>query len=304
MRVKGYQMASRRLTLPAFALTLALVVADRVHAAIDLTGDWSVTTFIGGGTVPFVLPIEIVQTGTGLDLFFGGSPTPTYTGTIDPDSGVFSFSGVTCGAFLDSFTGTAAANGNSFIVTGDTYADVGYCVLVSVELLGSRLPCSDGALDPGEACDDGNGVPGDCCSPGCEFEPPGSPCSDGDALTCEGCAAGLCQQIPCPTVLDHYQCYMGTDLKNPKFIKQPADTADQLTNEVVAVKRLQFVCAPVDKNGEGINDPAAHLACYRVKGAELAALPRVELSTQFQISRLELKKPKLLCAPATKTLLP
>jgi hypothetical protein len=68
--------------------------------------------------------------------------------------------------------------------------------------------------------------------------------------------------------------------------------------------KLKFVCVPVDKNGEGIFDAAAHLACYQVVGSSLSPRPTVEVSTQFQTSRFELKRPKLLCLPATKTLLP
>jgi hypothetical protein len=104
--------------------------------------------------------------------------------------------------------------------------------------------------------------------------------------------------------LDHYKCYQGIDLKSPKFAQQPANTTDQITAEQVEVQKLKYVCTPVDKNGEGIQDPAAHLACYQVKGADLAPRPAVDVTTQFQTSRFELKKPRLLCAPAIKTLLP
>jgi hypothetical protein len=60
----------------------------------------------------------------------------------------------------------------------------------------------------------------------------------------------------------------------------------------------------VDKNGEGINDPNAHLACYQLKEPTFAVRPMVEVSTQFQTSQFEVKKGALLCLPATKTLLP
>jgi hypothetical protein len=82
------------------------------------------------------------------------------------------------------------------------------------------------------------------------------------------------------------------------------NTSDQLTSEVVTVEKVRFSCAPVDKNGEGISNSDAYLTCYQVKAAKLAPRPRVEVSTQFQVSRLELKKPTLLCVPSTKTLVP
>jgi len=109
---------------------------------------------------------------------------------------------------------------------------------------------------------------------------------------------------------DHYKCYQGKDLKNPKFDKAPwtaVNLVDQIVGglgENVEVQKLKYVCTPVDKNGEGINDPNAHLICYQVKGANLAPRPKVEVSTQFQVSRFELKKPKLLCVPGTKQIIP
>ena len=58
--------------------------------------------------------------------------------------------------------------------------------------------------------------------------------------------------------LDHYKCYQGKDLKNPKFIKTTAATSDQLVpNEIVTVQKVKFVCNPVSKNGSTINDPSA-----------------------------------------------
>jgi hypothetical protein len=105
-------------------------------------------------------------------------------------------------------------------------------------------------------------------------------------------------------VLDHYKCYQGKDLKNPPFVKINAETDDQITAEIVAVQKVKFVCAPVDKNGEGILDADTHLVCYQVKGMNLVPRPAVEMSTQFQPSRFELKKPKLLCAPGVSTVLP
>jgi hypothetical protein len=106
-------------------------------------------------------------------------------------------------------------------------------------------------------------------------------------------------------MIDHYKCYQGSDLKNPKFTKQPLLTTDQLIgNAPVTALNLKYLCAPVDKNGEGIDNPAAHLACYGVKALALDPEPSVLVSTQFQTTQFQLQKPKLLCLPATKTLLP
>jgi hypothetical protein len=110
--------------------------------------------------------------------------------------------------------------------------------------------------------------------------------------------------------LDHYKCYQGKDLKAPKFNKlkcskgQLTNTTDQFTTECVDVKKVKFVCNPVSKNNSTINDPTAHLICYQIKGANLSPRPHVQISTQFQISQFEIKKPKLLCVPGTKTIVP
>jgi hypothetical protein len=111
--------------------------------------------------------------------------------------------------------------------------------------------------------------------------------------------------------LDHYKCYQGKDLKQPKFTKlkcsngQNTITSDQfVANECVDVQKVKFVCNPVSKNGSVINDPTAHLICYQIKGANLVPRPKVEISTQFQVSQFEIKKPKLLCVPGSKTIIP
>src|SRR5262249_28035623 len=97
----------------------------------------------------------------------------------------------------------------------------------------------------------------------------------------------------------------GRDLGSPAFNQSSVTLDDQLvSNETVSVQRLKFVCVPVDTNGQGIIDPNTNLVCYQVAGANLDPRPRVDVSTQFQTSRFELKKPKLLCSPGAQTLAP
>jgi hypothetical protein len=117
--------------------------------------------------------------------------------------------------------------------------------------------------------------------------------------------AGRRFPLPVPTLLDHYKCYQGRDLRNPQFDSVQIMTDDQVVaGATLALERVKFVCVPVSKNGEGVINPAAHLTCYLAKGADLAPRPQVQVSSQFQVSRFELKKPKLLCTPSTKTVLP
>lgn len=136
------------------------------------------------------------------------------------------------------------------------------------------------------------------------------PCSNAQSSTALSVALPtICQpgavEVIQHSEIDHYKCYQGSDLNSPKFTKQMVDTTDQFEDDAPThVLGLKLVCAPVDKNGQGINDPAAHLACYGVKADAFGEEPRVLVSTQFQTTQFALQKPQLLCVPATKTLLP
>jgi hypothetical protein len=104
---------------------------------------------------------------------------------------------------------------------------------------------------------------------------------------------------------DHYQCYKAKDLKNPRFTPQASVTlADQFGTGSVAVMKPFSLCAPVDKNGEGVLDPLTHLCCYKIKGAVLSPPAQATVADQFGSLDVEVKKRQLLCQPCTKTLLP
>jgi len=105
--------------------------------------------------------------------------------------------------------------------------------------------------------------------------------------------------------IDHYQCYKAKDLKNPKFLGvEGVSLEDQFGSVTADVKKLASICAPVDKNGEGIDDPAQHQCCYKVKRAKLEPTVSVETTDQFGTLQAELKKASTLCLPCTKTVLP
>lgn len=114
--------------------------------------------------------------------------------------------------------------------------------------------------------------------------------------------------------VDHYLCYKTKDTKNPKFVKLKAkdgngiSLSDQFgTDNAVDVKKPKNLCVPVSKNGGAINDPSTHLCEYLVKSKVLKfkkPRPTVEVSSQFQVSRLEIKKAYSLLVPCTKTILP
>ena len=129
------------------------------------------------------------------------------------------------------------------------------------------------------------------------------------AVACFALALAAWVMVPAAAQaqLDHYKCYQGKDLKLPKFAplkckdNTGVDTTDEIVSagECVDVKKIAYVCIPVSKDDGPINDPSAYLICYLIKGQTFPAgsRPKVQVSTQFQISQLELKKPKLLCVP-------
>ncbi len=68
---------------------------------------------------------------------------------------------------------------------------------------------------------------------------------------------------------------------------------------------MALVCNPVDKNGEGIPDPDAHLACFKIFGDPSQPFQQVSVGVedQFGDRTIELVKPRLLCAPANNRVL-
>src|SRR5262249_48922399 len=177
-------------------------------------------------------------------------------------------SGTTCRAGTDVCDATEACDGSSKLCPPDAFSPsgtpcrpaAGACD-VTESCTGSSAACPPDAFRPsGTGC--GSSADTDCDNPDtCDGsgtcltnnEPNGtlgddqSACPAGDVCTNGVCAGPI---DLCPP-LDHYKCYQGKDLKNPKFTQLVAvSTSDQLVTENVDVKKLKFVCTPVDKNGE------------------------------------------------------
>ena len=113
-----------------------------------------------------------------------------------------------------------------------------------------------------------------------------------------------------PVLIDHFKCYKVKRTKGtPKFPKGITVTiGDQFpdTPKVFKVKKPTRLCTPVDKEGEGIIDPTAHLMCYKVK--RVKGQPKhekvkgIHVNNQFGPRQLDTKKPKELCVPSVKIL--
>jgi len=107
---------------------------------------------------------------------------------------------------------------------------------------------------------------------------------------------------------DHFKCYKikvtkGT-AKFPKGVQ--ATVVDQFENRVYDIKKPFELCTPVDKNGEGILNPAGHLMCYKAKRAKDQAKHtkvegRIHINNQFGLDQqLDTVKELKLCVPAVK----
>jgi hypothetical protein len=60
-------------------------------------------------------------------------------------------------------------------------------------------------------------------------------------------------------VTDDFKCY---DVKESKRANAGTTLDDQFELETATARRAVFLCNPVDKNGEGIDNPLEHLVCY------------------------------------------
>lgn len=250
------------------ALTALLTIVLLAHpalAVIDITGNWDLDVTVTYGNLPPIVQLpNKVQIVQTGTSITIGSP-PLYRGTIDPDTGALRFSGTTC-------TGL-------FYTAPDTFTGAA-------------------ALDSNSFTVTGT-VHGRTTPTMCAPYPTTVVASRASCLN-----RALDSGAPQPLTLGHYRCYRGTDLKAPPFAKITVDTADEVTAEMVDVLKLKYVCVPVDSNNDGTCDPAPFLGCYQVLGDLLEPRPSIAVSAQFQTSRFEQKKGKLLCVPGVMTVTP
>ncbi len=115
------------------------------------------------------------------------------------------------------------------------------------------------------------------------------------------------QRLQAPITPDDFTCYKAKDLKDPEFPGAIVSLADQFETKFTDVKKPYFFCNPTSTNSAPIDNPLDHLACYKIKDIPpQAPFPgaKVQVTNVFGTGQLELKKPYLLCAPSSKTVLP
>jgi hypothetical protein len=101
--------------------------------------------------------------------------------------------------------------------------------------------------------------------------------------------------IPSPLAapIDHYECYRVKGRSTP-VRGVPVET--QFGATTVDVKQPLFLCAPVDKNGEGLVDSVHRLMCYEVR-ADSQMPQTVSTTNQFESGTFQIFGIRELCVP-------
>jgi hypothetical protein len=102
---------------------------------------------------------------------------------------------------------------------------------------------------------------------------------------------------PLPTFrVDHFKCYL---VRHHRFTPSVVTVEDQFMEREFEVRKPVWLCAPVDKAGEGIRNPDDHLLCYIVAPLERLSFG-VSVDNQLGPEQLEVVREGELCVPSTK----
>jgi hypothetical protein len=101
--------------------------------------------------------------------------------------------------------------------------------------------------------------------------------------------------------IDHFKCYK---VANTKFQLSNVKVDDQFGTFTLNVRKAMRICAPADKNGEGILDATQYLICYQVRIAPMFPRPGnqgdVFVRHQFGNDIIGVFGPKELCVPSRR----
>jgi hypothetical protein len=102
------------------------------------------------------------------------------------------------------------------------------------------------------------------------------------------------------TLPEHFQCY---EIKPAAFVQVPVTVEDQFGTLQGNVRFPHRLCAPADKNGEGIGDPTEHLTGYTFKVPFTKQLNQTTVD-QFGTLQLDVVRPDFLMVPTAKNGVP
>ncbi|TMA36420.1 MAG: hypothetical protein E6J79_13250 [Deltaproteobacteria bacterium] len=106
------------------------------------------------------------------------------------------------------------------------------------------------------------------------------------------------QQVVQIPAVDHYKCYKAVGTSG--FTRRPATLVDQFGTTFSIVVKPDALCNAVDKNGEGIGDPTAHLECYVITQASSKLRQPAAISNQFGTATSLVMGPRRLCVPSQR----
>jgi hypothetical protein len=100
-----------------------------------------------------------------------------------------------------------------------------------------------------------------------------------------------------PGCLDHFQCY---EVKPAFFASLTVTVQDQFGTLTEGLRFPHRLCAPANKNGEGILDPTDHLAGYATKPPPFTKKVNQTVVDQFGTQVLDVVRPDVLMVPTSK----
>src|SRR5262249_44645253 len=100
-----------------------------------------------------------------------------------------------------------------------------------------------------------------------------------------------------PGCVDHFQCY---EVKPAFFTPLTVTVQDQFGTLTETLRFPHRLCAPANKNGEGILDPTDHLAGYTTKPPAFTKRVNQTVVDQFGTQLLDVVRPDVLMVPSSK----
>jgi len=113
-----------------------------------------------------------------------------------------------------------------------------------------------------------------------------------------GGSGGPCGPVT-PPPADHFRCARAR-AAGPAFPRRSVMLADRFGSTTAAVVQPATFCSPVDKNGEGIPDAGAALACYKIASRGASRRRAVAVRNQFGDQTLAVTRARGLCVPSAE----
>jgi hypothetical protein len=106
---------------------------------------------------------------------------------------------------------------------------------------------------------------------------------------------------PPPGDGENFKCYTAKfDPRGPRFTRRTATLEDQFRTTDARILRPYELCTPVSKNGDGIENEAAHLMCYKFYDTGPRGRRSVQVTDQFGTEEMIAGSGRVLCVPALK----